>query len=268
MSQRSFTSRTRARKRAVDVLFEADQRGLIHYREDLLGLLNERRNVTAAQTPLPPYAVDIVEGVADHLQDIDDLLATHSTNREVDRLPATDRAVLRVAVWEIVWNEQVPDISAIDEAVSITKAISPDESAARVNAILDAVRKDSGDVLAADEALEAAFASPSEMTSPAQTSGEQPASEPGAPNDPPQDAAPKGTEPVLVAPSAARPNPKESATNAGCNDGSGAGQSSLETGPAPLSFEAPDLGSLDLDNLPANLDFENLEEEPDSPLPT
>ena len=114
MADRSFTSRTRARKRAVDVLFEADQRGLIYDREDLLGLLRERRKVTPAQTPPPPYAVEIVEGVADHLQEIDDLLATHSTNREVDRLPATDRAVLRAAVWEIVWNEQVPAISAID----------------------------------------------------------------------------------------------------------------------------------------------------------
>lgn len=241
MADRSFTSRTRARKRAVDVLFEADQRGLIYYREDLLGLLRERREVTPAQTPLPPYAVEIVEGVADHLQEIDDLLATHSTNREVDRLPATDRAVLRAAVWEIVWNEQVPAISAIDEAVSITKTISPDESPARVNAILDAIRKDSGDVLAADEALEAAFAAP-------------PTSEPAARVSPEVD----GTE------------DDQSSLETGVPevDGTEDDQSSLETGPEPLGYHGLDLDQLDLDNLPENLETDPAEETPDSPLQT
>ncbi|MDO5721173.1 MAG: transcription antitermination factor NusB [Actinomycetaceae bacterium] len=159
MKERSFTSRTRARKRAVDVLFEADQRGLSRYREDLLDLLDQRRTITAAQTPLPPYAIEVVEGVAEHLYDIDDLIATHSTNRDLDRLPAVDRAVLRVGVWEILWNEDVPSVTAIDEAVIIAKAVSADDSPARVNAILDAVRANREEVRAADEALEAAFRS-------------------------------------------------------------------------------------------------------------
>lgn len=151
-----FTSRTRARKRAVDTIFEADQRES----GDEWGLrrtLTARRHVTAAQTPLPPYAIEIVEGVADHLHQIDDLLATHSSGRPWDRLPATDRAIMRAATWEIVWNDEVPAVTAIDEAVKIAREISTDDSPAIVNAILDAIRKDAPSALAAESALAAAF---------------------------------------------------------------------------------------------------------------
>lgn len=157
MRPRGFTSRTRARKRAVDTIFEADQRGFGDNPEDLREVLRERQQITAAQTPLPAYAIEAVEGVIDHLFQIDDLIAMHCTARSYERIPPVDRAVMRVAAWEMLWNDDVPQITAIDEAVRIVKEISTDDSPALVNAILDAIKKNAPDALAADAALSAAF---------------------------------------------------------------------------------------------------------------
>ncbi|MDO5048362.1 MAG: transcription antitermination factor NusB [Actinomycetaceae bacterium] len=157
MSSRRYTSRTRARKRAIDTIFEADQRGQMTPGA-ILELLDERKVVTAAQTPLPEYAIQIIEGVAAHIYQIDDLLEVHTTKRDFDRLPSADRAVLRVGTWEIVWNDDVPAITAIDEAVTITKDISTDESPSVVNGILDAIRKEAAEVQATDDAFQAALA--------------------------------------------------------------------------------------------------------------
>ena len=154
---RRITSRTRARKRAVDTIFEADQKGELTP-EGLRQILSERLQVTAAQTPLPEYAIEVVEGVADRLYELDELLVLHTTTRDFDRLPSTDRAILRVGAWEIVWNEDVPSVTAIDEAVTLAKDISTDESPAVVNAILDAVLKDAARVRETDAALAAALA--------------------------------------------------------------------------------------------------------------
>lgn len=158
MSNRGFSSRTRARKRAIDTIFEADQRGRANSAAGIDLMLEERKAVSAAQTPLPEYSIELVEGVRDHLKEIDALLETHTTGRSFHRLPAVDRAILRVGTWEIIWNDSVPDITAIDEAVRITRKISTDDSPALVNAILDAVRRDAKTVLDADAAIEAAFA--------------------------------------------------------------------------------------------------------------
>ncbi|WP_099332244.1 transcription antitermination factor NusB [Actinomyces minihominis] len=138
-----FTSRTKARKRAAEVLFEADQRGIISSQVDLLDLLEERKMVNSAPSPLPAYTVAIVEGVAGDLDSIDRFIRSHAKGAGIDRIPAVDLAVMRVAVWEMTSNsEQVPPISAIDEAVSVVKQISTDTSPAYVNAVLDAIRKE------------------------------------------------------------------------------------------------------------------------------
>ena len=137
-----FTSRTKARKRAADVVYEADQRGMGRNATVLRDLLRERKVITAALTPLPDYSIRMIEGVADELYRIDRLIDTHARTG-LDRIPAVDRAVLRVAVWEMLSNsEEVPPVIAIDEAISIVKSISTEESAGFVNAILDAIRQD------------------------------------------------------------------------------------------------------------------------------
>lgn len=139
----TFTSRTKARRRAAEVLFEAHQRGAIASSADLLALLEQRKAFTAAPSPLPAYAIEIVEGVAAARPEVDELLSKHAKGAGLDRIPAVDLAVLRVGAWELLANrEQVPAVTAIDEAVAVVKQMSTEDSPAYVNAVLDAARKD------------------------------------------------------------------------------------------------------------------------------
>ncbi len=139
MTDRRVTARTKARRRAVDVLFEADQRG--RYRPlELSDLLQERLAVTAAQTALPQYSADIVDGVAANLAEIDEVLSTHLQGWTLERLPAVDRAILRMAVWELLYNDEIDDAVAISEAVTLAATLSTDDSPAFVNGLLDALR--------------------------------------------------------------------------------------------------------------------------------
>ncbi len=127
-------ARSKARKRAVDVLFEADQRGLAP-----LTVLAQRIAEPGTEAALPQYAVEIVEGVVARLGRIDEVLASHSHGWTIERMPAVDRAVLRVGVWEILFNDEVPDAVAVDEAVDLVKALSTDESPGFVNGLLGRV---------------------------------------------------------------------------------------------------------------------------------
>lgn len=122
-------ARSKARKRALDVLFEADQRGL-----DPLTLLAER--VRRADPPVPQYAVEIVEGVCAQQERIDELLSTYAQGWVLERMPAVDRSLLRLSAWELLYNDEVPDAVAIDEAVELAHALSTDESPAFVNGLL------------------------------------------------------------------------------------------------------------------------------------
>ena len=140
--QHRFTSRTKARKRAADVVYEADQRGMGSNPDVLRDLLRERRVITAAQTPLPEFSIPIIGGVADNLRRIDSLISAHARVPGLDRIAAVDLAVMRVAVWEVLENDEVSPIIVIDEAISIVRSISTDTSPSFVNAVLDAIRKD------------------------------------------------------------------------------------------------------------------------------
>ena len=91
-------ARTKARRRALQLLFEADQRGI-----DVEALLQERKAFSGTPAPLPPYAVTLVEGVVRHRQQIDELLATYSHGWPVARMPAVDRNALRIGVFEVVY---------------------------------------------------------------------------------------------------------------------------------------------------------------------
>ncbi|MCL2850617.1 MAG: transcription antitermination factor NusB [Micrococcales bacterium] len=125
-------SRTKARRRALDVLFEAEQRGV-----DPAQLLAERLTDPGTHTsPLPTYAVEMVDGVLDHAERIDELLATYSQGWAVARMPAVDRCVLRLGTWEVLWNDDVPDAVAVDEAVAMVRDLSTDTSAPFVNGLL------------------------------------------------------------------------------------------------------------------------------------
>ena len=118
-----MAARSKARKRALDVLFEADQRGL-----DAVAVLAQR--LPAADPPVPEYAVTLVEGVVAHRERIDELLSTYSQGWTLDR------AILRLGLFELLWADDVPDAVAVDEAVELAKALSTDDSPSFVNGLL------------------------------------------------------------------------------------------------------------------------------------
>ena len=122
-------ARTKARKRALDLLFEADQRA-----SDPLALLRER--LPAADPPIPEYTVTLVDGVVAHRERIDELLSTYSHGWTLDRMPSVDLQLLRLGVFELLWNDDVPDAVAIDEAVELARSLSTDESPSFINGLL------------------------------------------------------------------------------------------------------------------------------------
>ena len=122
-------ARSRARKRALDVLFEADQRGA-----DAVATLAER--LAVGDPPVPEYAVELVEGVSAHRERIDELLSTYATGWTLERMPPVDRTVLRLGVYELLWCDDVPDGVVIAEAVALADALSTDESSRFVNGLL------------------------------------------------------------------------------------------------------------------------------------
>jgi N utilization substance protein B len=127
-------ARSKARKRALDVLFEAELRGL-----PVLGLLAERMSL--GEQPTPEYAAEIVRGVCAHRDEIDALMADNAVGWTLDRMPAVDRNVLRIGVWELLWADDVPDGVAISEAVALAQDLSTDGSPAFVNGLLAKVKQ-------------------------------------------------------------------------------------------------------------------------------
>lgn len=134
-----MAARSKARKRAVDVVYEADQRALGSGRafaEVLSEVLAERVREPGTQTSLPEYSVELVDGVRARLVTIDEALSTYSQGWTLARMPAVDRSILRVATWELLHNDDVPDAVAVDEAVDLARALSTDDSPGFVNGLL------------------------------------------------------------------------------------------------------------------------------------
>lgn len=127
-------ARTKARKRAIDILYSADVRGM----PIELALADEAQR--AAQEPAREaswlYAREIVDGVVDHGAEIDELIQTYAQGWTLERMPAVDRAILRMAAWELLYNPSVPDAVAISEAVEQATSLSTDDSAKFVNGLL------------------------------------------------------------------------------------------------------------------------------------
>jgi transcription antitermination protein NusB len=125
-------ARSKARKRALDILYEAELRGL-----PVLGLLDERSEPAGATTPpVSAYAAELVRGVAEHRDQIDEMLAAYSAGWTLDRMPAVDRNILRIGAYELIWAPGVPDGVAISEAVLLARELSTDASPAFINGLL------------------------------------------------------------------------------------------------------------------------------------
>jgi N utilization substance protein B len=131
------SARTKARKRALDMLYSADMRQVPV--EQMLVVEAEKAANEPERAASWLYAREIVDGIVDHRDEIDELIETHSRGWTIDRMPAVDRALLRIGVWEIVYNDAVPDPVAIAEAVEAATVLSTDDSAGFVNGLLAAV---------------------------------------------------------------------------------------------------------------------------------
>lgn len=127
-------ARSKARKRALDILYAAEMRG-----EEPATALD--RAIAAGEGPTNDYTSDLVRGVVEHRPRIDELLADYSEGWTLDRMPAVDRNVLRLGVYELMWADDVPDAVAVTEAVALVQDLSTDESPGFVNGILGSIQR-------------------------------------------------------------------------------------------------------------------------------
>ncbi|MFV0319436.1 MAG: transcription antitermination factor NusB [Microbacterium sp.] len=134
-----MSARSKARKRALDILFQADVRG-----EEVAAMLAAEAK-RAANEPAREgswlYAREIVDGVIDNRDEIDEQITTVSKDWPLVRMPAVDRALLRMGVWELLYNDDVPAAVAIDEAVELAKEFSTDGSGTFVHGVLAGIAR-------------------------------------------------------------------------------------------------------------------------------
>ncbi|MFC0678021.1 transcription antitermination factor NusB [Lysobacter korlensis] len=129
-----MSARTKARKRALDILYGADVR-----QESVADAL-DRESRRALDEPQRrsswEYAREIVEGVIEHRTSIDELIETYAQGWTIERMPAVDRAILRIGIWELAHNSEIPPGVAIAEAVEAASVLSTEDSAGFVNGLL------------------------------------------------------------------------------------------------------------------------------------
>ncbi|MDR7253959.1 N utilization substance protein B [Nocardioides sp. BE266] len=131
-----MAARSKARKRALDILFASELRS-----EDPVVALD--RAIEAGEGPTNDYTGVLVRGVVEHLERIDEVLTTYSKGWTLSRMPAVDRNVLRIGVYELLWgDDDVPENVAVSEALHLVQDLSTDDSPAFVNGLLGAVQKD------------------------------------------------------------------------------------------------------------------------------
>ena len=129
-----MSARTKARKRAIDILYIADVRQISI--EQSLAIEAERAASEPSREASWLYAREVVDGVVDNRDEIDELIETYSQGWTLARMPIIDRAILRIGIWEILHNDEIPHAVAIDEAVEAAKVLSTDDSAGFVNGLL------------------------------------------------------------------------------------------------------------------------------------
>lgn len=129
-----MSARSKARKRALDILYAADMRQTTI--ADALAAEAERAVSEPARAASWLYAREIVDGIVDNKDEIDELIETYAVGWTLNRMPAVDRALLRIGIWEIMYNAEVPDSVAISEAVEAATVLSTDDSAGFINGLL------------------------------------------------------------------------------------------------------------------------------------
>ena len=131
-----MAARSKARKRALDILFASELRS-----EDPVVALE--RAIEAGEGPTNDYTTTLVRGVVEHRERIDEVLTTYSKGWTLGRMPAVDRNVLRIGVYELLWGDSdVPDTVAVSEALHLVQDLSTDDSPAFVNGLLGSIQRD------------------------------------------------------------------------------------------------------------------------------
>jgi N utilization substance protein B len=127
------SARSKARKAALDLLYEADIRGT-----NAIETLNLRDVIEEGPDarPIREYTRELVNGVGENYRKIDELITTYAQGWDMDRLPAVDRNILRLGIYEILWSTTIPDGVAIDEALTLAKELSTDSSAGFIHGVL------------------------------------------------------------------------------------------------------------------------------------
>jgi N utilization substance protein B len=128
-----MSARSKARKQALDILYESDIR-----KSDTLSILESRSVVEEGPDarPIREFTRELIEGVVAHKRKIDELIATYAQGWDMDRLAAVDRNILRLGIYEIIWNEELADGIAIDEAITLAQDLSTDDSATFIHGLL------------------------------------------------------------------------------------------------------------------------------------
>ncbi|WP_428955971.1 transcription antitermination factor NusB [Streptomyces sp. cg35] len=129
-----MAARNTARKRAFQILFEADQRGA-----DVVTVLADwvkNSHSDPQQPPVSEYTMELVEGYAPQARRIDELISQYAVDWTLDRMPVVDRNILRLGAYELIWVDGTPDAVVLDEAVSLAKEFSTDDSPAFINGLL------------------------------------------------------------------------------------------------------------------------------------
>ena len=128
-----MSARSKARKQALDLLYETDIRGT-----NLVETL-EARDIPAEgpdARPIRDYTRELINGVSGNRRKIDELITTYAQGWDMDRLPAVDRNILRLGIYEILWSTTVPTSVAIDEALDLARELSSDDSSKYIHGVL------------------------------------------------------------------------------------------------------------------------------------
>ncbi|MBM6621372.1 transcription antitermination factor NusB [Micrococcaceae bacterium RIT802] len=129
-----MSARTKARRRALDVLFEAEQRDVSPL--EAMRLRRETTDITVNE-----YTLTLIEGVMAHGERIDEILSTYAKGWTLDRMPSVDRTILRLGTWELLYNDDVPDAVAVAEAVATAQVFSTDDSPEFINGLLGRIQQ-------------------------------------------------------------------------------------------------------------------------------
>lgn len=135
-----MSARSKARKRALDLIFAAEAQGLTA--DDLLS-----EQLDAGEGPANEYTLVLVRGVHEHRARLDELISSYAEGWSLERLPAVDRNVLRIGIFEVLYVDDVPDAVAVSEAVNMARDLSTDESPGFVNGVLGHVARDKSKLL-------------------------------------------------------------------------------------------------------------------------